>query len=109
MYFEQQNLNVHRSRKGTCIYIVEFELNEDGASVAKVRVNRDQEQYGGFDDSYELEMLTFLVGNLLLGGNSPFPIPDIQMETSTGLFQHRAAGPGYTEVTVSSPKATKFW
>jgi len=109
MYFHRSSLNVHRSWTGACIYIVDFDIQENGASVAKVCVNRDRNQYRGFDDAYELQMLAFLIGNLLLGGNFPFPIPDKQEESSAGVFQHNAAGTGYPEVRVSSKISKRPW
>jgi hypothetical protein len=42
-----------------------------------------------------------LIENLLLGNNTPFPIPnDISKEYPKGAFQHSVAGTGCPEIEI---------
>ncbi|MFZ1039971.1 MAG: hypothetical protein WCA79_07115 [Anaerolineales bacterium] len=38
-------------------------------------MNRNQEEYRDIDDNYDIELLSFLIDNFLLGKNKSFPIP----------------------------------
>lgn len=75
IYFENGILHCHRSWTGMCIFEVRFEKQGDGWSATEFRVNNDQEQYRGGDDSFETELLSALIDMLLLHRASPIPHP----------------------------------
>lgn len=51
---------------------------------------------------YESQLLEFLIANLLLGQNKPFPRPEGVAEGAPGVYQHHIAGTGYAEVVVAT-------
>lgn len=99
VFFEEPYLYLHRGWLGQCIYRVEFVRENDLFVVSQVVVNRDVSQYKVSDDSYDQALLLFLIENLLLGNQVPFPVPaDLQNGFSDGALQHNIAGTGYKEV-----------
>ena len=53
MYYDEDEskLYMHRSWTGYCVYIVKFQEHDGGGCVAvSTVVNRDPDQYGGFDE-----------------------------------------------------------
>ena len=95
IFMENDVLFFHRSWTGVCIYEVHF---DDQRTVAEVWVNRDREQYKETDDEYDRRLLTFIIDNLLLGQNTPFPMPsNLPGNLPKGAFQHSVSGTGYPE------------
>jgi hypothetical protein len=47
---------------------------------------------------YQVKLVDFLIGNLLLGHAKPFPRPSGITEPMPGAFQHHVSGTGYSEV-----------
>jgi hypothetical protein len=70
IFMENDVLSFHRSWTGVCIYEVQF---DNQRTINDVWVNRDGEQYKVTDNEYDKKLLTFLIDNLLLGQNTPFP------------------------------------
>ena len=96
IFLENDVLSFHRSWTGVCIY----EVHLDGRhAVKEVWVNRDGGQYKGTDDEYDKKLLVFLIDNLLLGRNTPFPVPgNIPKDLPQGVYQHSVSGTGFSEV-----------
>ena len=72
---EENVIYFHRSWTGFCIYKVRFERSGTAYRVAEAFVNRDPDQYSGTDDDYDAALICFLIDKLLLGKETPFPLP----------------------------------
>lgn len=74
---------------------------DESYSITEAYVNRDPNQYKEKSLSYDAKLLLFLIDNLLLGKDHPFPMPDnLPYNFLKGLYQHHIAGTGYREVEV---------
>ena len=75
IFLEAEYLYFHRSWTGFLIY--QIRLNKEGEKyfVDETLVNREPEQYKATDDEYDVTFLGFLIDNLLLGKQTPFPRP----------------------------------
>ncbi len=91
VFMEDDTLFFHRSWSGTCIY--EVYLNSE-YEISRAWVNRDISQYEEKDIEYDGKLLTFLIENLMLGNNLPFPVPN---DLPKGVLQHSFSGTGYSE------------
>lgn len=99
IFLENNILYLHRSWTGKCIYEVRFIKEANNHVPSEVLVNRDPDQYKETDDRYDEKVLEFLIENLLLGNNIPFPVPStILKDGPKGAYQHHVAGTGYKEV-----------
>lgn len=76
IYWENEKLYFHRSWTGYCIYIVRFEADLDGYRMVEADVNRNPEQYSRSSDSYDTEMINYLIDTLLLRQPAIFPKGD---------------------------------
>ena len=95
IFMENDVLSFHRSWTGMCIYEVHFDKQR---VMTEVLVNRDSEQYKETDNEYDEKLLNFLIDNLLLGRNTPFPMPnDLPSNLPKGVLQHSVSGTGYPE------------
>lgn len=100
IYFEEPWLFLHRSWTGHCIYQVRFEIDPDKARAVEIQINEDASQFNSSDKNYNLRLASFLIDNMLLGKNSPFPLPPgVTPATGGGIFQHHVSGTGYREST----------
>jgi hypothetical protein len=95
IYEDRSAVYFHRSWTGACIYRVRFEAAEDRYRVVEVLVSRDPEQYKGDDEQYEERLVRFLIDNLLLGRQTPFPLPARAPDIGAELFQFHVAGTAY--------------
>ena len=110
VYFDEGYLYLHRSWTGYCIYRLRLVVVDQGYKVDEVLANRNAEQYNEKDDSYDGEIMDFLVSNLLLGESKPFPKPKGYDKNDKGVLQHHISGTGYKEKVVSGGKPWwKFW
>ena len=73
MYWKDNKLFCHRSWTGYCIYIVSFIKDGKNWKMVEVVVNRDNEQYGMTDDSYDIKMISWLIDFLLLEIEGEYP------------------------------------
>jgi len=102
-FLENNTLCFHRSWTGKCIYQVHFILENAFYMGSEVWVNRDVNLYKETDDNYDKKLLLFLIENLLLENNTPFPIPSsIPKDYARGALQHSIAGTGNPEIEVFS-------
>ena len=95
IFMENDVLSFHRSWTGACIYEVHFDSK---CTMNEVWVSRDGEQYKETDNEYDKRLLMFLIDNLLLRQNTPFPMPNnIPSDLPKGVYQHTVSGTGYPE------------
>ena len=106
IYLEKNILSFHRSWSGCCIYQVEFEQHEGKHWVNLARVNRDREQYTQTDDEADAKLLHFLICNLLLGQQKPFPTP---AGSPKGVVQLHVTGTLFPEKEMDHKPWWKFW
>jgi hypothetical protein len=116
IYEDRGAVYFHRSWTGACIFRVRFEAAKGRYRVAEVLVSRDPEQYAGGqterDEQYEPRLLRFLIDNLLLGRQTPFPLPAGAPDAGSEIFQHHVAGTGYpvSRSPIARPKSWwRFW
>jgi hypothetical protein len=65
-------LNIHRSWTGYCIYRVEFERRGEKYAVRRVIANRAPDQRMASSDAFDLQLLHFVIGRVLLGKEVTF-------------------------------------
>lgn len=95
IFMENGILFFHRSWTGVCIYELHF---NDRHCIKEAWVNRDSEQYKETDTDYDGKLLFFLIDNLLLGQNTPFPISsNAPSDLPKGVYQHNISGTGFHE------------
>ena len=103
----------HRSWSGVCIYCVRFETPGDRYRIAEVLVNRDAEEKAGEqasgEEGYDAPLLRFLIDNLLLGRQRPFPVLRGVPDTKAALFQHHIAGTGYPTSRDPVARLKSWW
>jgi len=93
VFMEDDTLFFHRSWTGICVYQVHFDNQH---RVDEVWVNRDRKQYNEADIEYDGKLLFFLIDNLLLGKNTPFPAPsNLPSNLHQGVYQNNVSGTGY--------------
>lgn len=98
IFFEDNILYFHRSWTGECIYQILFSKQESAYFPQEVWVCRNPVKYKFFSKSYDEKILLFLIENLLLGNNIPFPMPKIlENILPKGVYQHTVSGTGYKE------------
>ena len=103
IFLEANTFYFHRSWTGTCIYQMGVVKERDVFVADKILVNREVDQYKETDDGYDERLLLFLIENLLLGNQLPFPVPsNIFGNYPKGVLQHNIAGTGFPEVEVES-------
>ena len=103
IYYEEPHLFLHRSWTGEPVYRVTLAVNEKGASVAEALCVPGAIEA---DPEYQAQLLDFLIGNLLLGKDKPFPMPPGVREAEPGLLQHGVAGTGFPQ---SHPHGRRWW
>jgi len=95
IFMEDGTLFFHRSWTGICVYQVHFDNQH---RIDEIWVNRDREQYSEVDIEYDGKLLSFLIDNLLLGKNTPFPVPsNLPNKLPQGVYQHHVSGTGFHE------------
>lgn len=107
IYLDGSQLCFFRSWTGQPVYRVTLEKDEGGFIVTDAEI--DETVFKGQDAKYEARLLGFLISNLPLGQNEPFPRPEGLKEPISGVFQHHVAGTGYAEQTVPNRPWWKFW
>jgi hypothetical protein len=99
IFMERDWLYFHRSWTGTCIYQIRLAREGERYVVTEALTNRKEEQYRETNNEHDSALLGFLIDNLLLGKQTPFPLPnDLSEDTPTGVYQHHVSGTGYPEV-----------
>jgi 8-oxo-dGTP diphosphatase len=66
VYFENNNLYLHRSWTGYCVYVISFSEIDKGAwQITQCLVSRDAEQYGETNDEASINLLHLVLNDLL--------------------------------------------
>lgn len=98
VFFEEPHLYFHRSWTGLPIY--KITIQQAGSTYEAKETQSACSSADGQEPelAYQAELLDFLVSNLLLGENKPFPLPpNIQTSQPPGALQHVISGTGYKE------------
>ena len=107
VYLDGADLCFHRSWTGEAVYKLSLSPSSKGYVVEQALCSaRVLELHGG---DYQSELVDFLIHNLLLGGDKPFPRPAGVKEKAPGVFQHSVSGTGYREKITASKSWWKFW
>ena len=104
IFLEEDVLYFYRSWTSFCVYWVR--LSKEGAtySIAEAYVSRDANQYTQTSKSYDKSLLLFLINNLLLGVDHPFPTPaNLPKNLPEGLYQHHISGTAFGQAASISP------
>lgn len=96
IFYEAPFLHLHRSWTGDPVYRVELAETADGARVVDALCTHGADGRGEAAD--DAKLLDFLISNLLLGQDKPFPVPPEAAGAPSGAYQHAVAGTGYREV-----------
>ena len=96
IYYDSPFLFLHRSWTGEPVYRLRFSVGAGGAVVEEALLAVELAARGDEPLSYDAQLIEFLIGNLLLGGNKPFPVP-AHMAATAGIYQHHVAGTSYPE------------
>lgn len=102
VYYDDPYLFFHRSWTGKPVYRVELKTNQNKVIVSEALWAVEFAAADNADPTYQSRLLDFLISNLLLKKNKPFPCPAEVKETTQGAFQHHTSGTGYSEVVIKS-------
>ena len=106
-YFEEPDLFVHLSWSGQPVYRVTFELIDGEAYVTEALCVAEVIEKTGGD--YEAALLDFLISNLLLEEQNPFPVTPGAKNKTAGLLQHVISGTRYREVFSEEGAGRRRW
>ena len=95
IYYEEPNLFLHRGWTGHPVFRLTVKAVLDGAKVIEAVLSQEVAQNSKWDVEYSARLLDFLICNLLLGQQKPFPAPADVPESVGKLFQHHISGTGY--------------
>jgi hypothetical protein len=73
IFLADNNLYIHRSWTGYCIYQVRFTKKGNGFCIEEAWVNRNRDQYKENDLNYDRELLIFLIDRFLLNRRTRIP------------------------------------
>jgi hypothetical protein len=73
IFYERDRLYIHRSWTGYCTYVVHFNKAGRDYVACEIHANRNPKQYGVSDDSYDMQMVFWLIDFLLLGRDTEMP------------------------------------
>lgn len=107
IYLDENQLCFFRSWTGHPVYRVTLEEKDGGCIVADAEISGSVTEVE--DAEYQAKLLSFLISNLLLNLNEPFPRPRGLEEPKAGVFQHHIAGTGYAEQSAPMRPWWKFW
>jgi hypothetical protein len=96
IYYDEPFLFFHRSWTGEPVYRVRFAVRGERACVDEALLSANLRAEDGHHDTL---LLDFLISNLLLGKDKPFPVPAGAADVA-GVYQHHVAGTAYPEENV---------
>jgi hypothetical protein len=73
IFYEEGRLYFHRGWTGFCVYVVRFRESKRGFNAWQLQANRNPKQYGVSDDSYDCQMVFWLIDFFLLGRETAMP------------------------------------
>lgn len=92
IYYDNDTLHFHRSWSGFLLYQLAFLHNDTGSKIARAIFNRDPSQYNQPDDAYDIQLLHYLIDNLLLRKDVSFPVPASVPTDKQAAYQHAITG-----------------
>jgi len=97
IYFENAELFLHRSWTGKGVFRARLKEEANGGAtvIEAACAGQDPE----LDEEYKAELLRFVIGNLLLNRQLPYPKHPDEKERVPGMIQHSFSGTGYPEKT----------
>ena len=107
VYFEKNILSFHRAATGQGVYRIRIKSHRDGSGVVKWA--RCTKEVMTIDKRYEAAVLNFLISNLLLGQNIPFPRHVKLEEQQSGEYQSMIAGTDFEEITVDNKTLKRMY
>jgi hypothetical protein len=75
IYYEAPHLFLHRSWTGKPVYRVMLQISVDGARVVEALWSKDLAESSDLDLDYQVQLIDFLISNLLLRQRKPLPCP----------------------------------
>ncbi len=105
IYYEEPHLFFHRSWTGQPVYRLALRKTADGAEIDEALWSKVLADTPGPDPGYQVQLIDFLLSNLLLGEIKPFPLPQTISQPEPGVFQHHIAGTRFSQVTVPPKKS----
>jgi len=95
IYYEEPYLFLHRSWTGQPVYRVKLKHSTEGVEVEEALWSKELAETTNSDAQYQSQLIDFLLSNLLLGENKPFPrLPGLD-NAKQQLLQHAISGTGY--------------
>jgi len=92
IYLENDWLSIHRSATGTCVFQLHIIPEGDQYLAVKALVNRDPSQYRSKSDQQDVELIAYLVDNLLLDRFATLPTPKNMSEEDKQRHEQHVMG-----------------
>ncbi len=105
IYYEEPHLFLHRSWTGQPVYRLALRKTPDGAEIDEALWSKVLAEAPDPDPGYQVQLIDFLLSNLLLGESKPFPLPQAILEPVPGVIQHHIAGTGFPQVMAPPKKS----
>lgn len=112
VYYAEPHLFFHRGWTGQPVYRVTLKTSPQGADVVEALWSKDLAASFKQGPDYEVQLLDFVVSNLILGERKPFPLPPGVRPPTNGAFQHHFSGTGNQETAQLEeprPQAKPWW
>jgi len=75
IYYEEPHIFFHRSWTGKPVYKLTLNITPKEAQVVEALWSKDLATAADADVNYQAQLVDFLLSNLLLGQQKPFPLP----------------------------------
>lgn len=92
IYLADEWLCFHRSWTGTCVFKLQIMLGNCKYHVTKAIVNCDPEQYRSTSDQQDVQLIAYLIDQLLLNRFAPLPTPQNMSAENTQRHQKHVMG-----------------
>lgn len=91
---ESDQMFVHRSSTGTCIFQVQFgpHPSGEGVTITQAWANRNPKQYRNTKGGYDAKLLIYVIRRLLLKHDVPFPAPSSLPKTNLQTHEEHVMG-----------------
>jgi hypothetical protein len=86
------------------VYRLTLNITSKEAQIVESLWSKDSVHDANADVNYQAQLVDFLLSNLLLGEQKPFPLPQDLKEPAPGVFQHSFSGTGYKEIPAHARK-----
>jgi len=96
IYYDEPHLFLHRSWTGQAVYRLTLKSLPEGAEVTETLWSKELAAVT-WEAEYQVQLLDFLLSNLMLGQSKPFPMPPDVDEPRYGVLQHHISGTGYRQ------------